>query len=111
MKTLQLTSASLLLASLVLSQSLAPKSGFVPDSKTATTIAEAVLIPVYGETKIREEQPLTATLKADVWTVTGTLHCKDQNGNSLPSTSCRGGVATVRLLKADGRIILMTHGK
>jgi hypothetical protein len=35
----------------------APKDGFVPDAKTAVKIAEAVLIPVYGENKIESERP------------------------------------------------------
>lgn len=34
--------------------SVKPKDGFVPDAKTAVKVAEAVLIPVYGEKKISE---------------------------------------------------------
>src|SRR5262249_3282503 len=91
-------------ANAALSQGYVPKSGFVPDSKTATKIAEAVLVPVYGEAKIQEEQPFTAKLKGDIWTVAGTSHCKDQNGNVLSADHCLGGVAVVRLAKSDGRI-------
>jgi NTF2 fold immunity protein len=52
-----------------------PTDGFVPDSQTAVKIAEAVLIPVYGEKQIRSEEPFTAELKGVVWTVGGTLRC------------------------------------
>jgi len=37
--------------------SVRPKDGFVPDAKTAEKIAEAVLIPVYGEEQISRERP------------------------------------------------------
>jgi hypothetical protein len=36
--------------------SVRPRGGFVPDAKTAEKIAEAVLIPVYGEEKISRER-------------------------------------------------------
>jgi hypothetical protein len=75
-----------------------PKNGFVPDQATAIRIAEAVLVPIYGEKNIQSERPFKATLKNGVWTVTGTL----------PPQSL-GGTAIVRLSKADGRILLVTH--
>jgi hypothetical protein len=45
-----------------------PKGGFVPDEKTAK-VAEAVLIPIYGQAKIESEHAFHAVLKDDVWTV------------------------------------------
>ena len=111
MRALTLTCALLLASCIALSQGYVPKSGFVPDSKTARKIAEAVLVPVYGEAKIQEEQPLTAKLEGDVWIVAGTLHCKDQDGKILSPEHCVGGVAIVRLAKSDGRILSMTHYK
>jgi hypothetical protein len=77
-----------------------PKSGFVPDSATALEIAEAVLVPIYGRDAIEREKPLKAELRGDVWTVTGTL----PRGHV-------GGVATVRIAKADGRILFVLHGQ
>lgn len=111
MKILISNCALVLAVTLGLPQNYVPNSGFVPDAKTAIKIAEAVLVPVYGETKIREEEPFTANLKGDTWTVEGTLDCKDQNGKQLPSGSCTGGVAMVKLSKRDGRILSMGHGK
>jgi hypothetical protein len=72
-----------------------PRDGFVPDAQTAVKIAEAVLIPVYGEKQIRSEEPLTGQLKGDVWTVGGTLRCPMVKVDlrptvtvELPSSSC-----------------------
>jgi hypothetical protein len=84
-----------------------PADGFVPDSQTAVRIAEAVLIPVYGEKQIRSEEPFTGQLKGDVWTVGGTLRCPDGKGGF--TTDCDGGVAVVKLSKTDGRILFMLH--
>jgi hypothetical protein len=86
-----------------------PKVGYVPDAATAMRIAEAVLIPVYGEKQIKSEQPFNATLKKEVWTVGGTLHCSDGKGGI--TTLCDGGVAVVKIAKSDGRILYMMHGE
>ena len=104
MKTWALFVCSFFLIVLSSAQGYRPKSGYVPDSATAVKIAEAVLVPVYGEKQTLAERPFTATLKEDVWTIEGTLHCPDGSG-------CFGGVAIVQISKLDGRIISMTHGK
>ena len=90
-------------------QGFRPKSGFVPDSKTAVKIAEAVLIPVYGEKQIESERPFTAKLKDGVWTVYGTLRCPDGKGGT--TTSCLGGAAEVQISKDDARVLSMVHYK
>ena len=77
-----------------------PSTGFVPNEVTAIQIAKAVLIPVYGEAKIKSEEPFLATLKDDIWTVEGYL-----------APGLAGGVALVEISKVDGKIIRMTHGK
>lgn len=100
---------SLFLVTLTLGQGYVPKQGYVPNSTTAVKIAEAVLIPVYGATKIASERPFTATLKAGIWTVQGTLHCPDGKGGT--TTRCVGGVAVVKLSKADARVLSMIHYK
>jgi hypothetical protein len=90
-------------------QGVKPAGGFVPDSKTAVKIAEAVLVPVYGEKQVESEKPFTAKLKGDVWTVQGTLTCSDGKGGS--TTSCAGGVAVVEISKTDGHVISVAHFK
>jgi hypothetical protein len=99
----------LVLAGVGFGQSNQPKSRNVLDSSTAVSIAERALISVYGEKQIASEQPFTATLKGDVWTVAGTLHCSDGKGGT--TTLCVGGVAVVRIAKRNGRILSMIHTK
>lgn len=89
----------------------APKPNYVPNSKTAIAIAEAVLIPVYGKKQIESERPFKATLKDNVWTVAGTLYCPDGKPQTDKLPSCFGGVAVVEISKLDARIISMTHYK
>src|SRR6266566_8069820 len=86
-----------------------PGAGYVPDSETAVKIAEAVLIPVYGEKKVRSEEPFAAHLEGGVWTVGGTLRCPDGKGGF--TTQCVGGTAVVKLSRRDGRILFMMHYK
>jgi hypothetical protein len=78
-----------------------PPNGFVPDAVTAMRIAEAVWIPIYGEAHIAAQKPFKATLKGDVWTVTG----KDLPPQTL------GGVAEADISKRDGRILRVIHGQ
>ena len=78
-----------------------PKDGYVPDAKTALKIAEAVLVPIYGEKQIASERPLHAVLKKGVWTVEGQ--------NNLPPGDF-GGTAIIEISKTDGRILRVSHG-
>jgi hypothetical protein len=80
-------------------RSFVPSNGFVPDQQTAIRIAEAILDPIYGEGQVASERPFGAELRSGVWIVTGHL----ATGN--------GGVAEVRISKATGRIISVSHGK
>jgi|SRR5215471_15541193 len=83
--------------------SVKPKDGLVPNAETAVKIAEAVLIPVYGEKKISEERPFKATRHEDIWRVAGTLNCGSPN--------CEGGTAVVRISKTTGEILFVGHYK
>jgi hypothetical protein len=104
-------SFSLLIVALAFGQgSRPPKDGYVPDSATAVKIAEAALVPVYGKKHIESEEPFTAKLKDNVWTVSGTLYCSDGNGGRTTG-NCDGGVAVVQISKADGHVISMIHGR
>ena len=85
--------------------SVKPRDGFVPDEKTAIKIAEAVLAPVYGEKQIASERPFKARLEKGVWTVDGTLNC------GAPPSECDVGTAVVKISKASGEILFMTHYK
>lgn len=80
--------------------SYTPKDGFVPDERTAITIAEAVLTPIYGREKVESERPYHVKLDGGVWLV----------GGSLPQGRV-GGVAIIKISKKDGRILFVSHGK
>ena len=82
-------------------QSFRPKNGFIPDEQTALRVGEAILEAIYGEKEITAEEPFTATLKNDIWTVVG----------SFPKGERFGGVATIKVSKANGRVISVTHGQ
>jgi len=83
--------------------SVKPKSGFVPDAETAVKVGEAVLMPVYGDRMIRDEEPFKAKREGDVWTVEGTLNCG--------APQCVGGTAVVKISKTSGEILFMAHNK
>ncbi len=82
-----------------------PAKGFVPDEATAIRIAEAVLIPIYGERQTLDERPYIATLKSGVWIVTGSLP------KLRPGWEFIGGTAEIRIAKGDGRILQVSHGE
>jgi hypothetical protein len=77
-----------------------PKNGFVPDKETAIRVAEAILVPIYGEKQVAAERPFSADLKGDVWIVSG----------HLPE-GWVGGVAEVSISKRTCEIISVSHGK
>lgn len=80
--------------------SYVPKEGFVPNEETASRIAEAVWIPIYGEENIRDQKPFHASLHQGKWTVTGTL-----------PPGVAGGTAIAVISKKDGRILSVSHSK
>jgi hypothetical protein len=84
-------------------KSVVPKAGFVPTAKVAVTIAEAVLVPVYGKQQIDSERPFKAELSRGVWDVTGTVACNP------PGSICPGGAAEVKISRKTGEILFMTH--
>mgnify|MGYP001545359404 CR=1 FL=1 len=92
----------LLLPLLGKSQQLCGQSykNFVPDSVTAIKIAEAIWLPIYGES-IDKEKPFMVTLIGDsIWFV---------EGSTLPQTI--GGTAEIKIRKSDCKILSVCHGK
>ena len=77
-----------------------PSNGFVPDSVTAVRVAQAIWTPIYGERTIAKEQPYRATLVRGIW------HVQGSHPPRMP-----GGVAEIRIRKADGRILSVWHGR
>ncbi len=104
MKLLAAVCFALIALSIGLGQGPPPRTGYVPDEATAVKIAEAVLVPIYGEKQIESERPFHAELNGDVWTITGTFHCP-------VGRICAGGVAEIQLSATDARILSVRHGK
>lgn len=77
-----------------------PERGFIPDEITALIVAEAILLPIYGENKINSEKPFKAELKGGVWYIRGTL-----------PENLKGGTAMVEISKETGEILRVSHGK
>jgi hypothetical protein len=82
----------------------------VPDAPTAVSLAEKALTKVYGKKVIESERPFTASLSDGVWRVSGTLFCKDNNGNVVKD-ACVGGVAMAEIRQSDGRVLRTGHTK
>jgi hypothetical protein len=78
------------------------KNGVVPDAKTAIKIADAVLVPIYGEDQIASERPFRAELVDGRWMITGVLH---------GGTFVFGGIAHVKISKSTGQIEELWHSK
>jgi len=80
--------------------SVKPEAGFIPNQVTATRVAEAILIPIYGQEQIESERPFSAQLNENTWKVEGHL-----------APGMDGGVAEVWIDKRDGRILRVSHGQ
>ena len=77
-----------------------PKTGYISNNTVAIQIAIAVWSPIYGEKHIKSKAPFHATLKNNIWTITGLL----------PKRSL-GGVPIMELNKTTGQILKVSHGK
>lgn len=74
--------------------------GYVPDETTAKKVAEAIWLPIYGES-VLDEKPYKARIVGDsVWIVEGVL----EKGKS-------GGTAYIEIRLKDCTVLKVTHGK
>lgn len=77
-----------------------PRRGIISNAQTASTVALAYLLPVYGRETISRQLPLRATLHDEMWTVEGVL----------PPGSI-GGNAMMILCQRNGAVLRMIHSK
>ena len=78
-----------------------PPNGFVPDTKTALRVGEAILTAVYGEQEIAKQRPLkVALVDKEVWLVWGTLDKR-----------YLGGTGVVKISKRTGKVLFLAHGQ
>jgi hypothetical protein len=86
---------------------------YVPDSATAIKIAEAIWLPIYGES-IYKKQPFIAKLISDsIWIVTGSIpksRVEINDGDTI-YTIIKGGVPYAIINKKDGCILKVYHTK
>jgi NTF2 fold immunity protein len=80
-------------------KSYRPKAGVVPNKETAAIIAEAILIPIYGDKQIQSEKPFKVTLQDNIWLIEG----------ASPELPQPGGNFVVRLSKVNGKVLFVTH--
>lgn len=80
--------------------SYVPEHGFVPNETTAVEIAQAILVPIYGDAAIEKQKPFVVTLSQNVWTIEG----------SSPKDGI-GGVFLLKLARRDARVLRLTHSK
>lgn len=78
-----------------------PPNGLVPDEETAIKIAEAIWVPLYGES-VYNQRPYEVKLENDIWIVEGTY------GESLEKMVL-GGVAYTEIQRKDGKIRKVWH--
>lgn len=71
-----------------------PDAGFVPDSVTAISVAETLLLPIVGANYTRDQHPLSAVLRDSVWVVTG----------SLPDGAI-GGAVVLEIAKSNAAVL------
>lgn len=77
-----------------------PQRGIISNAQTASAVALAYLLPVYGRATIGRQLPLRVTLHDQMWTVEGVL----------PPGSI-GGNATIILCQRNGAVLRMIHSK
>ncbi len=88
-----------------INHSYRPTAGYVPNSDTASTIAEAVWKPIYGSKNIEEQKPFETKLIGNIWYVSGSL-TKAPDGYVMI-----GGTAEAEIDRRSGKILRISHGK
>jgi len=75
-------------------------TNYVPNKETAIKIAEAILIPIYGN-EVLNKKPFTVKLiNCKVWHVEGSIGLDEL-----------GGVPIIEIQKSDCKILKITHTK
>lgn len=65
-------------------QTIKQHRDYVPDEKTAETVAEVILVAQFGQERVNEQLPLRAvSTSKDLWLVQGTLHGQHALGGNF----------------------------
>lgn len=79
-----------------------PKAGFLPTRGVALAVAEVLLTEIYGKEAVQAQKPFSASLSENVWLIEGQFP-----GGKFD----KGGVATIKLSKLDGRVLYLMHDR
>jgi|ERR1700720_2443000 hypothetical protein len=82
-------------------KSYRPKVGVVQNKKTAVSIAEAILIPIYGDKQVQSQKAFRVTLRDNIWLIEG----------ALPDPPEPRGNFVLRLSKINGKVLFITHSQ
>ncbi|MEO6053067.1 MAG: NTF2 fold immunity protein [Chthoniobacterales bacterium] len=96
----------ILCVKIVAAQGYVPKECFIPDEKTAVSVAVAIWNPIYGEDIIAKERPYKAKLVDGVWYVSATF-----NSWWGIRKGFNGGAAEAEIDKKTGAILKVYHTK
>jgi hypothetical protein len=86
-----------------------PSDGVIPDQKTAVAITKAILLPIYRQAGVDNQEPFSASLNRGVWTVSGAHASQPLNPVQPNRGSAVGGVmkevVEVKISQANGMIL------
>lgn len=92
--------------------SIKKENNYVPNSKTAIKIAEAVWLPIFGENIYNKMPFVVELIDSSIWHVHGTLPYSriivNENGDTTINVVV-GGVPEIYINKSDGKIIDVYH--
>jgi hypothetical protein len=86
-----------------------PSDGVIPDQKTAVAITKAILLPIYKQAGVDNQEPFSASLNRGVWTVSGAHASQPLHPVQPNRGSAVGGVmkevVEVKISQANGMIL------
>lgn len=85
---------------IALSENEQTSDTLISNSKTAVSVAESILFPIYGKKNIIDQRPYKVNKIDGYWVINGTL-----SQNKL------GGTFLIILNSKDGKVIKLSHGK
>ena len=80
-----------------------PKGGYIPTEQIAVSVAEIVLVPIFGAVMVEQEKPFHAELQNGVWAVEGTTKFEKPVKGVVRITT--GGPLRVDIDKYTGKIL------
>src|ERR1700757_4314383 len=97
MRRMLVITIALVILPFSMAQNGSNESAKVRDALTAVSIGRHALVKVYGSSKIKQEEPLVASLQHGIWIVHGTLCCGKGSKHTCEAGTCVGGVGAVKI--------------